>query len=107
MIYIPARSRCQSGLGRLGKRLRHALEIAVTQAVRCLLGEGKNQGGPGRWMCPSSWLSSVTTERPSSPSRASSMTAPKLRECLAGTDGNVVVDLLSVLFLDSSGIAAL
>ena len=35
------------------------------------------------------------------------MTAPKLRECLAGTDGTVVVDLLSVSFLDSSGIAAL
>ena len=35
------------------------------------------------------------------------MTAPKLRECLMDTAGNVVVDLLSVSFLDSSGIAVL
>ena len=31
-------------------------------------------------------------------------TAPKLRECLETTEGNVVVDLRAVSFLDSSGI---
>ena len=35
------------------------------------------------------------------------MTAPQLRACLFDADGDVVVDLLSVSFLDSSGIAAL
>ena len=35
------------------------------------------------------------------------ITAPKLRECLLATQGDVVVDLSAVSFLDSSGIAAL
>ena len=34
-------------------------------------------------------------------------TAPKLRECLLTTEGNVVVDLRAVSFLDSSGIGVL
>jgi len=33
--------------------------------------------------------------------------APELRECLLDTDGNVVVDLRGVSFLDSCGIAVL
>ena len=33
--------------------------------------------------------------------------APQLRQCLLDTDGNVVVDLHAVSFLDSSGIAVL
>ena len=35
------------------------------------------------------------------------ITAPKLRECLLAAQGDVVVDLSAVSFLDSSGIAAL
>ena len=35
------------------------------------------------------------------------VTAPKLRECLLTTEGNVIVDLSAVSFFDSSGIAAL
>jgi anti-anti-sigma factor len=34
-------------------------------------------------------------------------TAPKLRECLLGTSGKVIVDLRAVSFLDSSGIGVL
>jgi anti-anti-sigma factor len=34
-------------------------------------------------------------------------TAPRLRECLLTTEGNVVVDLRAVSFLDSSGIGVL
>jgi anti-anti-sigma factor len=34
-------------------------------------------------------------------------TAPRLQECLGELDGNVVVDLREVAFLDSSGINAL
>ena len=34
-------------------------------------------------------------------------TSPQLRECLTGLDGNVVVDLTEVGFLDSSGLNAL
>jgi anti-sigma B factor antagonist len=33
-------------------------------------------------------------------------TAPRLRDCLRETSGNVVVDLRAVSFLDSSGIGA-